>query len=110
MLAELHARWEREAEIDRKNSIARVCTITTSNAEASHVDKPPTINGNVIDVGNVSTSTIKHAKLPKTAETVSDKGAEFFEVLEAMVPLLLIIMILILIVVTSLKLLSSCKS
>ena len=39
MLAELHARWEREAEIDRKNSIARVCTITTtSNAKASHVD------------------------------------------------------------------------
>ena len=34
LLAELHARWEREDEMARKNNIARVCTITTtSNAE-----------------------------------------------------------------------------
>ena len=79
MLAELHARWEREDEIARKNSISRVCTITTtSNAEASHVSKPPTINGNVIGVGNVSTSTTKRAKLHKTAETISDKSVGIF--------------------------------
>ena len=90
MLAELHARWEREDKIEKENSIARVCTITTtSNAEASHVDKPPTINGNVIDVGNVSTSTIKHAKLPRTAKTFSDKGAEIFRSIESNGPITL---------------------
>lgn len=80
MLAELHARWEREDEMARKNSIARVCTIaTTSNAEVSNASKPPTINGKVIGVGNVSTSSAKCLKLPKTAETVSDKSAEIFQ-------------------------------
>ena len=79
MLAELHARWEREDEIARKNSIARVCTITTtSNAEVSNASKRPTPNGKVIGVGNVSTSSAKRLKLPKTTEIVSDKSAEFF--------------------------------
>ena len=63
----------------RKNNIARVCTITTtSNAEASNHSKPPTINGKVVSVGNVSTSSAKRVKLPKTTETVPDKSAEIF--------------------------------
>ena len=49
MLAELHARWEREDKIDEQNSVARVYTITTtSNADLSHVSKSPTVNGKVI--------------------------------------------------------------
>ena len=56
--------------------MTRVCTITTtSNAEVSSASKPPTINGKVIDVGKVPTSS---AKLCKTTETVSDKSAEIF--------------------------------
>ena len=42
LLAQLHARWEREAEIDRNNS---VCTITTTNMDATkpqEVHIPPT--------------------------------------------------------------------
>ena len=79
MLAELHARWEREDKIEKENSIARVCTITTtSNANVSHASKPPTINGNIIGVGNVSTTPAKRLKLPKTTETVPDKSAEIF--------------------------------
>jgi hypothetical protein len=31
MLAELHARWEREDEIARKNNMTKVCTITTTS-------------------------------------------------------------------------------
>jgi hypothetical protein len=46
MLAELHARWEREDEIAKKNNMTKVCTITTtSNAEVSNASKPPTIIG-----------------------------------------------------------------
>ncbi|KAK1645820.1 hypothetical protein QYE76_063625 [Lolium multiflorum] len=77
MMAELHARWEREEKLAKENNIARVWTITTtSNVDASHVAKPPTINGKIIGVGNVSTSTTKRAKLP---ETVCDKSAEIFQ-------------------------------
>ena len=46
MLAELHARWEREDEIARNNKISKVRTITTtSNTENSNASIPPTING-----------------------------------------------------------------
>ena len=80
MLAELHARWEKEEELEKENSIVRVCTITTtSNANVLHASKPPTIDGNVIGVGNVSTTSAKRLKLPKTAETFSDKSAEIFQ-------------------------------
>jgi hypothetical protein len=76
MLAELHARWEREDEIARKNNMTKVCTITTtSNAEVSNASKPPTINGKIIGVGKVPTPS---AKLPKTTETISNKSAEIF--------------------------------
>ena len=60
MLAELHARWEREDEIARKNNIAKVCTITTtSNAEVSNVSKSLTINGKVVGVSKASTPSVK---------------------------------------------------
>ena len=79
MLAELHARWEKEEELEKENSIVRVYTITTtSNANDLHASKPPTIDSNVIGVGNVSTTSAKRLKLPKTAETFS-KSAENFQ-------------------------------
>jgi hypothetical protein len=72
MLAELHARWEREDEIARKNNMTKVCTITTtSDVEVSNASKPP----NMIGVGKVPTP---FAKLPKTTETFSNKSAEIF--------------------------------
>jgi hypothetical protein len=75
MLAELHARWEREDEIARKNNMTEVCTITTtSNSEVSNASKPPTISDKIIGVGKVPTP----AKLPKTTETFSNKSAEIF--------------------------------
>ncbi|KAK1607049.1 hypothetical protein QYE76_030722 [Lolium multiflorum] len=82
LMAELHARWEREEKekLAKENNIAKVWTITTtSNVDASHVAKPPTINGKIIGVGNVSTPSTKRAKLPETAETVCDKSAEIFQ-------------------------------
>jgi hypothetical protein len=72
MLAELHARWEREDEIARKNNMTKVCTITTtSDVEVSNASKSPTMIG----VGKVPTP---FAKLPKTTETFSNKSAEIF--------------------------------
>ena len=74
MLAELHARWEREDEIARKNNIARVYTITTSeNASNTSASKPPITNGKIIGVGNVSTSIARCPKLPDDSKTVLDK-------------------------------------
>jgi hypothetical protein len=76
MSAELHARWEREDEIARKNNMTKVCTITTtSNAEVSNASKPPTFNDKIISVGKVSTP---FAKLPKTTKTFSNISAEIF--------------------------------
>jgi hypothetical protein len=58
MLAELHARWEREDEIAR--NMTKVCTIiTTNDVEVLNTSKPPTFIG----VGKFSTP---FAKLPKT--------------------------------------------
>ncbi|KAK1682290.1 hypothetical protein QYE76_043138 [Lolium multiflorum] len=83
LMAELRARWDREEneKLAKENNVAKVWTITTtSNANSSHVAAPPTINGNIIGVGNVSTPSAKRTKLPeiaKTAET-ADKTAEIF--------------------------------
>ncbi|KAK1613555.1 hypothetical protein QYE76_019072 [Lolium multiflorum] len=77
------ARWDREEneKLAKENNVAKVWTITTtSNANSSHV-APPTINGKIIGVGNVSTPSAKRTKLPeiaKTAETACDKTAEIF--------------------------------
>ncbi|KAK1684077.1 hypothetical protein QYE76_044925 [Lolium multiflorum] len=83
LLAELHARWDREEKekLAKENNVAKVWTITTtSNVDSSHVAAPPTINGKIIGVGNVSTPSAKRTKLPETAETaVCDKTAEIFQ-------------------------------
>ncbi|KAK1601907.1 hypothetical protein QYE76_016575 [Lolium multiflorum] len=76
------ARWDREEKekLAKENNVAKVWTITTtSNVDSSHVSTPPTINGKIIGVGNVSTPSAKRAKLPKTAETACDKTAEIFQ-------------------------------
>ncbi|KAK1642210.1 hypothetical protein QYE76_060015 [Lolium multiflorum] len=75
LMAELRARWEKE-ENAKDDNVAKVWTITTtSNANASHVAAPPTINGKITGVGNVSTFNAKRAK---SAETACDKTAKFF--------------------------------
>ena len=74
MLAELHARWEREDEIARNNKISKVCTITTtSNTEDSNASIPPTINDKVIGKAIVPTPSTKK---PRIAEIFSDKRAK----------------------------------
>ena len=87
MLAELHARWEREDKIAEQNSIARVYTITTtSNANVSHVSKSPIVNGKLIGVGNVSTYAAKRMKLPENTETLPDKNSEPFRTMKDVCP------------------------
>ncbi|KAK1692653.1 hypothetical protein QYE76_009350 [Lolium multiflorum] len=51
MLAELHARWDREEKekLAKENNVAKVWTITTtSNVDSTHVATPPTINGSTL--------------------------------------------------------------
>ncbi|KAK1618078.1 hypothetical protein QYE76_023595 [Lolium multiflorum] len=80
LMAELRARWDRKEneKLAKENNVAKVWTITTtSNDNDSHVATPPTINGEIIGVGNVSTPSAKRAKLPeidKTAEIFSNIG------------------------------------
>ncbi|KAK1681645.1 hypothetical protein QYE76_042493 [Lolium multiflorum] len=94
LMAELRARWDREEneKLAKENNVAKVWTITTtSNANSSHVAAPPTINGKIIGVGNVSTPSAKRTKLPeiaKTAETAVIKLLKFFPTLGTMIPLL----------------------
>jgi hypothetical protein len=68
MLAELHARWEREDEIARN---MKVCTITTCN------DVIPNVSNRLTLIG-VEKSPTLCAKKPKTAKTFSTKSAEIF--------------------------------
>jgi hypothetical protein len=68
MLAELHARWEREDKMARN---IKVCTITTSNDVVSNASNPLTLIG-------VEKSPTPCAKKPKTAKTFSPKSAKFF--------------------------------
>jgi hypothetical protein len=68
MLAELHARWEREDEMARK---IKVCTITTSNDVVPNARNPLTLIG-------MERSPTPCAKKPKTAKTFSQKSAKFF--------------------------------
>src|SRR5215203_3024615 len=83
LLAELHARWdiEEKEKLAKENNVAKVWTITTtSNVDSSHVAAPPTTNGKIIGIGNVSTPSAKRTKLPETAETAAcDKTAEIFQ-------------------------------
>jgi hypothetical protein len=68
MLAELHARWEREDEMARK---MKVCTITTSNNVVPNASNPITLIG-------VDKTPPPCVKKPKTAKTFSQKSAEIF--------------------------------
>jgi hypothetical protein len=68
MLAELHARWEREDEMARN---MKVCTITITSDVVSNVSNPLTMIG----VEKIPTPC---AKKPKTTETFSNKSAEIF--------------------------------
>jgi hypothetical protein len=68
ILAELHARWEREDEMARN---MKVCTITTSSNVVSNASTPPTSIG-------VEKTPTPCAKKPKTTKTFSTKSAEFF--------------------------------
>jgi hypothetical protein len=70
MLAELHARWEREDEIAR--NITKVCMITTTSDVVSNASSPSTLIG----VEKIPTPC---AKLPKTTETFSNRSAEIFQ-------------------------------
>jgi len=73
MLAELHARWEREDEIARNNKM-NVCTITTtSNTETLNANIP-TINDKIVNEKEPTFST----KKLKTIKPV-DKCAEIFQ-------------------------------
>jgi hypothetical protein len=60
LLAELHARWEREDEVARN---IKVCTITTTSYVVSNASKLSYFNGKVIGVEKIPTPC---AKLPKT--------------------------------------------
>ena len=71
MLAELHARWEREekeAEIAKISKVANFCTIYTNedikmlNAQDSST-APKYANGKRIGVGKISTMPKKNPKL-----------------------------------------------
>jgi hypothetical protein len=68
MLAELHAKWEREDEMARN---MKVCTITTTSDVVSNASNTLTLIG-------VEKIPIPCAKLPKTPETFSNKCAENF--------------------------------
>jgi hypothetical protein len=65
MLAELHARWEREDEMARN---MKVCTITTYSDVVSNASNPLSLIG-------VEKTPTPCAKKPKTAKTFSTKSA-----------------------------------
>jgi hypothetical protein len=66
MLAELHARWEREDEMAGK---MKVCTITTYSDVVSNASNPLTLIG-------VEKSPTPCAKKPKTAKAFSTKSVK----------------------------------
>jgi hypothetical protein len=68
MLAELHARWEREDKMARN---MKVCTITTSSNVVSNASNPLTMIG-------VEKTTTPCVKKPKTAKTFYQKVLNFF--------------------------------
>jgi hypothetical protein len=68
ILAELHAKWEREDEMARN---LKVCTITTTSDVVSNASTPPTLIG-------VEKTPTPCAKKPKIAKKNSTKSAEIF--------------------------------
>jgi hypothetical protein len=91
MLAELHARWEREDEMARN---MKVFTITTTSDVVSNASSPLTLIG-------VEKTPTPCAKKPETAKTFSTKSAKKIGVWETIA--LLLLMILMLMVAISLK-------
>src|SRR3954466_5040050 len=76
LLSELHARWEREDEMARKDNLAKVCTITTSSkTETPNASKPPPTNGKSESVGKVPLTC---RKVQKPIKNTPDKCAEIF--------------------------------
>ena len=73
LLAELHARWEREDEIARNNKVTKVYTITTTSNDDSKASTFPTEHVKTITEEEVPASPIK---LPSPVKTVSDEKAE----------------------------------
>jgi hypothetical protein len=69
MLAELHARWEREDKMARN---MKVCTITTTSDVVSNASNPLTLIG-------VEKTPTPCAKKSKTSKTFSTKSAEIFQ-------------------------------
>jgi hypothetical protein len=98
MLAELHARWEREDEMARN---MKVCTITTSNDVVPNASNPLTLIG----VEKTPTPCTKSLKLLKLFLI---KVLKLFGVWEMIAVFLL--MILMLMAAIYLKLFFSCKS
>jgi hypothetical protein len=98
ILAELHARWEREDEMARK---MKVCTITTSNDVVPNTSNPLTLIG-------IEKTPNPCAKKPKTAKTNLKRVLIFFGVWEMIA--LFLLMILMLMAAIYLKLFCSCKS
>jgi hypothetical protein len=70
MLAELHARWEREDEMARK---MKVCTISTSNDVVPNASNPLTFIG-------VEKTPTPCTKKPKTVKLFLIKVLKFFRV------------------------------
>jgi hypothetical protein len=68
MLAELHARWEKEDEMARN---MKVCTIITTSVVLSNASNPLTLIG-------VDKTPTPCAKKPKTTKSFSNKSAENF--------------------------------
>jgi hypothetical protein len=98
MLAELHARWEREDEMARK---MMVCTITTSSDVAPNTSNPLTLIG-------VEKYPTPCAKSPKLQKLFLQKVLKFFRVWEMIA--LFLLMISMLMAAIYLKLFCSCKS
>jgi hypothetical protein len=98
ILAELHARWEREDEMARR---MKVCTISTSNYVVLNASNSLTLIG-------VEKTPTPCVKKPKTAKKILKRVLKFFGAWEmiALFPL----MILMLMAVIYLKLIYSCKS
>jgi hypothetical protein len=72
MLAELHARWEKEDEMARN---MKVCTINTSSNVVSNARNPLTLIG-------VEKTPTPCAKKPKTVKTFSTKSAKKIQSME----------------------------
>src|SRR3954462_3578795 len=77
LLAELHARWEREDEMARKDNLAKVYTITTSSKTETPIpSKPPPTNVKSESVGKVP---LTYRKVQKPIKSTPGKCAEIFK-------------------------------